>query len=139
MMKVSDMPKVSREEVGANIDYYSERVNHEGIAFLITDEGKPDLVFCSAWWFCPQADHTFKYAVKSAVRGAIHEDGQEVAEVVSFVWHNLDVIETEAVAELISYIEQELTSPDTIPYVQERQSLVTGLKERLQGLRDRRR
>ena len=67
-MKPKDMPKISRHDLGDKFDEILERVEKENIAFLITDEGKNDLVLCPAKWFDPYTDLDFGLIVNSAIR-----------------------------------------------------------------------
>ncbi len=45
------MPRITRKELLDNFDEYLDRVDIEDIGFVITNDGKDELVLCPARWF----------------------------------------------------------------------------------------
>ena len=81
LQPIREMARISREELAARLDEILARVEQENIGFVITDDGKPDLVLCPyAWFGC---------VVNSAIRDAIRTGGEDSAAVRQFVRSHL--------------------------------------------------
>ena len=53
---IDTMERITREQLGKELEHILDRVQKENIAFVITDGGKPDLVLCPGTWFAPEAE-----------------------------------------------------------------------------------
>ena len=67
LQPVETMKRVSRVELAEKLDDLLEVVNKENVGFVITDEGKDDLVLCPAKWFDLYYDDDFGCIINSAV------------------------------------------------------------------------
>ena len=86
---ISEMERISREELAARLDEILARVEQENIGFVITDDGKPDLVLCPYAWFGPEQLDDLGCVVNSAIRDAIRTGGEDSAAVRQFVRNHL--------------------------------------------------
>ena len=68
LQPIETMKRVSREELAEKLDDLLEIVNKDNVGFVITNEGKDDLVLCPAKWFDFFQDDDFRCIVNSAVR-----------------------------------------------------------------------
>ena len=89
LQPVSEMERISREELAARLDEILARVEQENIGFVITDDGKPDLVLCPYAWFGPEQLDDLGCVVNSAIRDAIRTGGEDSAAVRQFVRSHL--------------------------------------------------
>ena len=89
LQPVSEMERISREELAACLDEILARVEQENIGFVITDDGKPDLVLCPYVWFDPALLDDLGCVVNSAIRDAIRTGGEDGAAVRQFVRNQL--------------------------------------------------
>ena len=48
---LDQMARISREEFGKQLDEILDIVTRDNVGYVITDEGKDDLVLCPAHWF----------------------------------------------------------------------------------------
>ena len=51
LQPLESMERISRQALADDLDAVLERISHENIGLVITDEGKDDLVLCPASWF----------------------------------------------------------------------------------------
>ena len=107
-LKIDDMPKISRLELADKLDDILDRVERENIGFLITDEGKKDLVLCPSAWFEPYRDSEFGHIVISAVRYAIGRKSYVPKIVCNFTLKYMSVLDDNAIDVIITDIEKEL-------------------------------
>ena len=107
-MKTEDMPHISRLELGDKLDEILDRVEKENIAFLITDEGKKDLVLCPAIWFDPYTDLDFGLIVNSAIRYSIGRMTYMPSTVRDFTIRYMPMLDDKTVQVIIEDITKEL-------------------------------
>ena len=89
LQPISEMERISREELAARLDEILARVEQENIGFVITDDGKPDLVLCPYAWFSPEQLDDLGCVVNSAIRDAIRTGGENSTAVRQFVRNHL--------------------------------------------------
>ncbi len=89
LQPISEMERISREELAARLDEILARVEQENIGFVITDDGKPDLVLCPYAWFSPEQLDDLGCVVNSAIRDALRTGGEDSAAVRQFVRNHL--------------------------------------------------
>lgn len=89
LQPVSEMERISREELAARLDEILARVEQENIGFVITEDGKPDLVLCPCAWFDPALLDDLGCVVNSAIRDALRTGGEDGAAVRQFVRNHL--------------------------------------------------
>lgn len=107
-IKTEDMPHISRLELGDKLDEILDRVEKENIAFLITDEGKKDLVLCPAIWFDPYTDLDFGLIVNSAIRYSIGRMTYMPSTVRDFTIRYMPMLDDKTVQVIIEDITKEL-------------------------------
>ena len=88
LQPVSEMERISREELAEHLDEILARVEKENIGFVITDGEKPDLVLCPYAWFGPDLLDDLGCVVNSAIRDALRT-GEDSAAVRQFVRNHL--------------------------------------------------
>ena len=71
LQPLDQMERISRTDVGERLDELLEKVDQEDIGYIITDEGKDDMVLCPARWFMYTFDDDFGCIINSALRYAI--------------------------------------------------------------------
>ena len=89
LQPIREMARISREELAARLDEILARVEQENIGFVITDDGKLDLVLCPYAWFGPDLLDDLGCVVNSAIRDAIRTGGEDSAAVRQFVRNHL--------------------------------------------------
>lgn len=107
-MTKEDMPRISRHELGDKLDEILDRVEKENIAFLITDDGKKDLVLCPAHWFEPYTDLDFGLIVNSAIRYALGRKTYMPSTVRDFTIRYMPMLDDKTVQVIIEDITKEL-------------------------------
>ena len=118
-MKPEDMPKISRHDLGDNFDEILERVEKENIAFLITDEGKNDLVLCPAKWFDPYTDLDFGLIVNSAIRYSMGRKTYMPSTVCDFTLRYMPMLDDKTVEVIIGDITREIEfCKGEMPYIE---------------------
>ena len=123
-MKAEDMPKISRHELGDKLDEILERVEKENIAFLITDNGKKDLVLCPAHWFEPYTDLDFGLIVNSAIRYSIGRQTYMPSTVCDFTLRYMPMLDDKTIQVIIEDITREIEfCKSEIPYIELWQNL----------------
>jgi hypothetical protein len=90
------MERISRTALGKQLDEILDRVDKENVGFVITDEGKKDLVLCPAHWFTFAFDEDFGCIVNSALRYSIGRHTYMPSVVMNFVRKYLAVMERSA-------------------------------------------
>ena len=71
LQPLDQMERISRTVLGDQLDELLEKIDKENIGYVITDEGKDDLVLCPAQWFSFVFDDDFGCIVNSALRYSI--------------------------------------------------------------------
>jgi len=109
------MERISREVFCGNLDELLDKVNKENIGYVITNEGKDDLVLCPAKWFDICYDDDFGCVINSAVRYAIGRNTYMPDVVVRFVFKYLPVLDTRTLSVIKKDIEPYLED-ENLPY-----------------------
>lgn len=107
-MKTEDMPKITRQELGEKLDEIIERVEKENTAFLVSDEGKDDLVLCPAKWFDPYFDEDFGLIVNAAIRYSMGRNTYMPQTVYKFTLRYMPILDNKTVQVIINDITKEL-------------------------------
>ena len=68
---LDQMARISRTELGEKLDEILDKADKDNVGFVITDEGKDDLVLCPIRWMKCIYDDDFGCIVNSALRYAI--------------------------------------------------------------------
>jgi len=64
---IDEFEHITRLEFCSHMDEYIDRVDKEQIAFVLTEEGKPNLVVCPATWFKFTDGNEVKYLVDKEI------------------------------------------------------------------------
>ena len=103
-----NMEHISRADLAEHLDEYLERADKENIGFVITDEGKNDLILCPASWFGIVADSDLECIIGCALRYAIGRNTYMPGLVCDFIKKHIDVLSENAVEVMINDIDREL-------------------------------
>lgn len=95
-----NMPRITRKELGENLDELLEKVEKENIGYVIHDEGEKDLVLCPARWYSYCFDENFGDMLICAVIGAISMHEHTFDIVCAFIRKHLPVIDLHTLEEL---------------------------------------
>ena len=137
LQPVSEMERISREELAARLDEILARVEQENIGFVITDDGKPDLVLCPYAWFGPEQLDDLGCVVNSAIRDAIRTGGEDSAAVRQFVRsHLLDLDGKTLHVAAQDLREMFLPAPMTEAEKREWDELLEQIEARLRALKE---
>lgn len=137
LQPVSEMERISREELAARLDEILARVEQENIGFVITDDGKPDLVLCPYAWFSPDLLDDLGCVVNSAIRNAIRTGGEDSAAVRQFVRSHLTDLDGKTLHVAAQDLrEMFLPAPMTKAEKQEWHKLLEQIETRLQALKE---
>jgi len=130
----NDMEKISRQKLFDDFDNILERVEKENKGFIITDEGKTDLVLCPANWFCMESDTDFSTIVGCALRYALGRYTYMPSTVKGFIERHIEAITEKDLNVMINDIEDKMKYNKELPYkelwLELRDSLVIELKKR---------
>ena len=107
-MKPEDMPKVSRQELGEKLDEILEKIVTDNTAYLITDDGKKDLVICPADWYYPYNDMDFGLIVNSAIRYAMGRKTYMPSVVCDFTSRFMPILDDRTIQIIIEDITREI-------------------------------
>lgn len=108
LMKPADqMARVTRHELGERLDEILEIADRDDVGFVITDEGKDDMVLCPARWFELTFDDNFGCIVNCAVRYAIGRETYMPSAVIGFVRDNMGFMDGKTINVMIKDIERE--------------------------------
>lgn len=109
--KIETLERIDRYHLAEHLDELLERVEKEDIAFVITSEGKDDLVLCPGSWFNPMIEDEFGCVINSAIRHALRSEDSESAGVIRFVHQNYKLFDERTLSVAISDIERDLDYP----------------------------
>ena len=130
----NDMEKINRQKLFDDFDNILERVEKENKGFIITDEGKADLVLCPANWFSIEADTDFSTIVGCALRYALGRYTYMPSTVKGFIERHIEAITENDLNVMISDIEDKMKYNKELPYkelwLELRDDLVVELKKR---------
>ena len=137
LQPVSEMERISREELAARLDEILARVEQENIGFVITDGGKPDLVLCPYAWFDPALLDDLGCVVNSAIRDAIRTGGEDGAAVRQFVRNHLLDLDGKTLHVAAGDLQQ-MFLPASMSEVEKREwnELLAQIETRLQALKE---
>ena len=135
LQPVETMKRVSREELAEKLDDLLEVVNKENVGFVITDEGKDDLVLCPAKWFDLYYDDDFGCIINSAVRYSLGRSSYMPSTTVKFVLKYLMVLDVRTITVMIEDIDRSLVD-EQLPYKDTWLSLKYALEDRLEKMQE---
>lgn len=135
LQPIETMQRISREELAEKLDELLDIVAKDNIGFVITDQGKDDLVLCPANWFNIYYDNDFGCIINSAVRYSLGRSSYMPSTTVRFVLRNLMVLDTRTIVVMIRDIDREIAD-EKLPYRDVWVSLKIALEDRLQKIQD---
>ena len=135
LQPVETMKRVSREELAEKLDDLLEVVNKENVGFVITNEGKDDLVLCPAKWFDLYYDDDFGCIINSAVRYSLGRSSYMPSTTVKFVLKYLMVLDVRTIIVMIEDIDRSLVD-EQLPYKDTWLSLKYALEDRLEKMQE---
>ena len=135
LQPVETMKRVSREELAEKLDDLLEVVNKENVGFVITNEGKDDLVLCPAKWFDLYYDDDFGCIINSAVRYSLGRSSYMPSTTVKFVLKYLMVLDVRTITVMIEDINRSLVD-EQLPYKDTWLSLKYALEDRLEKMQE---
>ena len=135
LQPVETMQRVSREELAEKLDDLLEVVNKENVGFVITNEGKDDLVLCPAKWFDLYYDDDFGCIINSAVRYSLGRSSYMPSTTVKFVLKYLMVLDVRTITVMIEDINRSLVD-EQLPYKDTWLSLKYALEDRLEKMQE---
>ena len=107
LQPLDQMARVSRAELGSRIDEILDIVDRDNVGYVITDEGKNDLVLCPARWINCIYDDDFGCIMNSALRYAIGRHTYMPSVVMDFVRKHIDTLDSRTISVMIQDIERE--------------------------------
>lgn len=135
LQPIETMQRISREELAEKLDELLDIVAKDNVGFVITDQGKDDLVLCPANWFNIYYDNDFGCIINSAVRYSLGRSSYMPSTTVRFVLRNLMVLDTRTIVVMIRDIDLEIAD-EKLPYRDVWVSLKIALEDRLQKIQD---
>lgn len=135
LQPIETMQRISREELAEKLDELLDIVAKDNVGFVITDQGKDDLVLCPANWFNIYYDNDFGCIINSAVRYSLGRSSYMPSTTVRFVLRNLMVLDTRTIVVMIRDIDREIAD-EKLPYRDVWLSLKIALEDRLQKIQD---
>ena len=135
LQPIEAMKRVSREELAEKLDDLLEVVNKENVGFVITNEGKDDLVLCPAKWFDLYYDDDFGCIINSAVRYSLGRSSYMPSTTVKFVLKYLMVLDVRTITVMIEDIDRSLVD-EQLPYKDTWLSLKFALEDRLEKMQE---
>lgn len=105
---IDEMERVSADELGEKFDEILDKVEKENVGYVITREGKGDLVLCPISWLFFQLDNDFGCVINSAVRYAIGRHTYMPGVVCNFVRRFMDILDIKTIGVMIEDITSEL-------------------------------
>ena len=135
LQPIETMQRISREELAEKLDELLVIVAKDNVGFVITDQGKDDLVLCPANWFNIYYDNDFGCIINSAVRYSLGRSSYMPSTTVRFVLRNLMVLDTRTIVVMIRDIDREIAD-EKLPYRDVWLSLKIALEDRLQKIQD---
>ena len=136
LQPIETMQRISREELAEKLDELLDIVAKDNVGFVITDQGKDDLVLCPANWFNIYYDNDFGCIINSAVRYSLGRSSYMPSTTVRFVLRNLMVLDTSTIVVMIRDIDREIAD-EKLPYRDVWVSLKIALEDRLQKIQDK--
>ena len=109
LQPLDTMERISRQDLGNNLDELLEKINKENVGMVITDEGKDDMVICPAHWFMCTFDDDFGCIMNSALRYAIGRQTYMPSTVMDFTRKYLHTLDTRTISVMIEDIDREVS------------------------------
>lgn len=131
LQPIDTMKRISREELAEKLDDLLDIVDKDNVGFVITNEGKDDLVLCPAKWFAYYFDNDFGCIINSAVRYSLGRSSYMPSTTISFVLKYLMIMDTRTITVMIRDIGMALAD-DNLPYRDSWISLKLALEDRIQ-------
>ena len=135
LQPIETMKRISREELAEKLDDLLEIVNKDNVGFVITNEGKDDLVLCPAKWFDYYLDNDFGCIINSAVRYSLGRSSYMPSTTIRFVLKHLMIMDTRTITVMIRDIEMAFAD-ENLPYRDSWLSFKLALEDRLQKIQD---
>ena len=107
LQPLDKMARVSRAKLGSRLDDILDIVDKDNVGYVITDEGKDDLVLCPARWINCIYDDDFGCIINSALRYAIGRHTYMPSVVMDFVRKHIDMLDSRTISVMIQDIERE--------------------------------
>lgn len=135
LQPIETMKRISREELAEKLDDLLEIVNKDNVGFVITNEGKDDLVLCPAKWFDYYLDNDFGCIINSAVRYSLGRSSYMPSTTIRFVLKHLMIMDTRTITVMIRDIEMAFAD-ENLPYRDSWLSFKLALEDRLQKIQE---
>lgn len=135
LQPIETMKRISREEFAEKLDDLLEIVNKDNVGFVITNEGKDDLVLCPAKWFDYYLDNDFGCIINSAVRYSLGRSSYMPSTTIRFVLKHLMIMDTRTITVMIRDIEMAFAD-ENLPYRDSWLSFKLALEDRLQKIQE---
>ena len=136
LQPIETMKRISREELAEKLDDLLEIVNKDNVGFVITNEGKDDLVLCPAKWFDYYFDNDFGCIINSAVRYSLGRSSYMPSTTIRFVLKHLMIMDTRTITVMIRDIEIAFAD-ENLPYRDSWLSFKLALEDRLQKIQEK--
>ena len=136
LQPIETMKRISREELAEKLDDLLEIVNKDNVGFVITNEGKDDLVLCPAKWFDYYLDNDFGCIINSAVRYSLGRSSYMPSTTIRFVLKHLMIMDTRTITVMIRDIEMAFAD-ENLPYRDSWLSFKLALEDRLQTIQEK--
>lgn len=136
LQPIETMKRISREELAEKLDDLLEIVNKDNVGFVITNEGKDDLVLCPAKWFDYYLDNDFGCIINSAVRYSLGRSSYMPSTTIRFVLKHLMIMDTRTITVMIRDIEMAFAD-ENLPYRDSWLSFKLALEDRLQKIQEK--
>ena len=133
LQPLETMKRLSREELAEKLDDLLDIVNKDNVGFVITNEGKDDLVLCPAKWFDYYLDNDFGCIINSAVRYSLGRSSYMPSTTIRFILKYLKILDSRTITVMIRDIDMAF-SDDNLPYRDSWLSLKYALEDRLQKI-----
>jgi len=108
LKKIDELPHISRTDFCNDMDIVLEKVSKDNIAYVLSEDGKDDLVLCPAAWFDFIYDDDFGCIINSAVRYSIGRHTYMPGVVVGFVRRYLHILDNKTLSVMIEDIDREI-------------------------------
>ena len=136
LQPIETMKRISREELAEKLDDLLEIVNKDNVGFVITNEGKDDLVLCPAKWFDYYFDNDFGCIINSAVRYSLGRSSYMSSTTIRFVLKHLMIMDTRTITVMIRDIEMAFAD-ENLPCRDSWLSFKLALEDRLQKIQEK--
>lgn len=127
---IENMQRITRQEVADRLDELMDIMDKEDVGFVITKDGKDDLLLCPAHWFGEFVDPDFGLMINCAVRYALDRNTYMPDVVMRFVKRNINALDEHTIRCMIEDLNRE-DYLETMTYKAEWMSLKAQLEERL--------